>query len=331
MHVRVLCGIVIVALVQGVCLGQDRGEAVRLYNVGVAHVLTGRDRDAVDCFKRVLQHDSSYIEAWIQLGQAYLRMDQRELGLNALNKAIAAAPFRADARIALGTAYLEMGRGEEAKDTFNRAKDILGSADIATLLAYAMTGRKAGLTNAPEEALRYAIRLKPTNVQEWLLMGILYTEGGDLDRAILALENATLTPTPPPEAWANLGIVYMRKGSHGLAAQMFARAYKQGMVNRQLLVNLGSSLSECGRLDDTIVVFKELTKRYPDFAEGWYNLGVASARHGWVDEAIRYYEKAMQLKPDYPEAVKALNDANEFRRLLDADPASKQSLYQIAP
>ena len=51
--------------------------------------------------------------------------------------------------------------------------------------------------------------------------------------------------------------------------------------------------------------YRKALKIKPDYAEAHYNLGLALAGCGRVEEAIAHYQKALQLKPDY---AMALND-----------------------
>jgi len=60
-----------------------------------------------------------------------------------------------------------------------------------------------------------------------------------------------------------------------------------------------------GDLDGAIEDFEFACKKEP-FPDAYYNLGVAYQRKGFKDKAKVAFKKALELKPDYPEAAKAL-------------------------
>ena len=58
--------------------------------------------------------------------------------------------------------------------------------------------------------------------------------------------------------------------------------------------------------------FEQLSKRKNYKAEDYYNLGFLYEQVGGKEEAMRFYSKAVQMKPDLPQAL--YNLANFTRR-----------------
>ena len=65
---------------------------------------------------------------------------------------------------------------------------------------------------------------------------------------------------------------------------------------------LATVLALKGRVPEAIRVFENALRIEPDFADGHYNLGNAFMQTGKLQEAIREYECALRLKPDYADA-----------------------------
>ena len=65
---------------------------------------------------------------------------------------------------------------------------------------------------------------------------------------------------------------------------------------------LATVLVTKGRAPEAIRVFEKALRIDPDFADGHYNLGIALAQAGKPPEAIQEYECALRLKPDYADA-----------------------------
>lgn len=65
--------------------------------------------------------------------------------------------------------------------------------------------------------------------------------------------------------------------------------------------NLGTALHEAGRFDEAIRRYEKAVQLQPDYAPAYNNLGVTLRARGRVDEAIHAYERGLSLKDDYPD------------------------------
>jgi len=93
----------------------------------------------------------------------------------------------------------------------------------------------------------------------------------------------------------------------------------------------GIKFYQQGKFDQAINAFEAILKEKPDFAECYYNLGMAYLRKGDVEAAITAMEKAIELKPDFIEAYFGLGQAyinkgedekagNIFNKALEINP-----------
>jgi tetratricopeptide (TPR) repeat protein len=76
---------------------------------------------AIELFSELVTEDSSHGEAWTQLGACYLETRQPHLALEALQRAVRAAPDCPMAHYLLGTAWGTCGDLEHARDCYRRA------------------------------------------------------------------------------------------------------------------------------------------------------------------------------------------------------------------
>jgi Flp pilus assembly protein TadD len=72
--------------------------------------------------------------------------------------------------------------------------------------------------------------------------------------------------------------------------------------------NLGVILARQGRLDEALREFKSALDIRPAYAESENNTGTALGSLGRTDEAIRHFRRALELKPEYPEAHNGLGN-----------------------
>src|SRR5713226_3187046 len=77
--------------------------------------------DAIEILSDLVVADSGNGEAWLQLGVCYLETGGPDLALDALPRAVKAAPGRATAHYVLGNAYGTTGQLERATACYRRA------------------------------------------------------------------------------------------------------------------------------------------------------------------------------------------------------------------
>ena len=87
-----------------------------------------------------------------------------------------------------------------------------------------------------------------------------------------------------------------------------ARPWKSSPTTLDAHYNLALALAGRGQVDEAIAHYRKALEIKPDYAEAHYNLGNVLAGRGQVDEAIAQYRKALEIKPDYAEAYNNLGD-----------------------
>ncbi len=65
---------------------------------------------------------------------------------------------------------------------------------------------------------------------------------------------------------------------------------------------LGIALGQAGRVGEAIRHYEQALRIKPDYVEAHYNLGIVLEQAGRVPEAREHYEQALRIKPDYAEA-----------------------------
>jgi tetratricopeptide (TPR) repeat protein len=83
------------------------------------------------------------------------------------------------------------------------------------------------------------------------------------------------------------------------ALESFAHAAEEepDLVGKRGYLTWGTTLCRLGKLKEGLHQFHEAVRRYPDYAKGYYNIGITLEELGRPEESIPYYRKAAQLDP----------------------------------
>jgi tetratricopeptide (TPR) repeat protein len=110
-------------------------------------------------------------------------------------------------------------------------------------------------------------------------------------------------------AWFNYGtnLVYFEKYSQ--AAQAYDQARKNGLPQRMLRYQFGPFFAyfHTNRLEDLQALIDYALKRTPNSEEALLWQGWAMYRQNKRDDALKSFQAALEARPDYPDALYALN------------------------
>ena len=93
--------------------------------------------------------------------------------------------------------------------------------------------------------------------------------------------------------------------------------------NSVILCNIvGISNAGLMQFEDAINSYKKAIKINPDYAEAYYNMGIAQKDKGDLEEAIESYKQALKIKPDHAEAYNnigiTLEDNGDLEGAIDS-------------
>lgn len=107
------------------------------------------------------------------------------------------------------------------------------------------------------------------------------------------------------------------------AAQAAAQKTGAGPTAAQISSDFKAAyeLTQAGKLDEADAAYRALLAKHADIPEVYYNLGFIAGKRKDLPGAVEAYKKAIQLKPDYGDAMAAL--AETYQAMGEADKASE--------
>jgi tetratricopeptide (TPR) repeat protein/peroxiredoxin len=130
--------------------------------------------------------------------------------------------------------------------------------------------------------------------------------------------------------YLSYGSVYFQRGYMEQAAASFQIALRDDPSSAEAAYGLGSVYLDQKNTAEARESFERalnLRASYPDtLANSWNNLGLMAARDGRPDEAVRYFQKALQLSPDH--SIALINLGSAYRQTKRWDDARK--IYEHA-
>ena len=298
----------------------DHVEALHL--LGVSALDGGRFDLAEQALTQAVAVDPRNVEAQANLGLALFSLKRYDEARQAQERAVALKPNFAAALTSLGNTLMNLRQFEAALDAHERA--ITAKPDYAD--AYCNRGMAQLLLQRNQEAYQSfdrALSLNPRHMQAMFGKGLVGINLRHFDQSLAAF-NAALALKPGNAAiLAQRGRLHLQMGQFKLAEADFDTALTADPMLEAAL--LGKA--HVGVLTDNIAPAMAACKRVleqnpsSEVALAW--LGACLARQGDTASAIRLFDRALEIKPDFEDAITKKIFALDFYP--DADFALHQA------
>jgi tetratricopeptide (TPR) repeat protein len=212
--------------------------------------------------------------------------------------------FKAEMLAAVGSSLVENGNGSK-EISFLKQSIALNpvSADTRVNLVQALEREK----NYPEavEQCATAVHLNPDDDLIHFIYGRLLSKLGRRDDAIREFTEAIRCNRENEDAYYYLGNTLFESGRYPEAAEQFMQVCQLNPRHAEAHFNRGIILEKLNRSDEAVVEFLESVKYRPS-PETYNKIGVYFASRARYDDAIRNFETALTLKPDWVEVRRNL-------------------------
>ena len=150
-------------------------------------------------------------------------------------------------------------------------------------------------------------------------MGRNFEQMRKYNEALDAYERASFLDPDWAYPYLRGGLVMNLQGRKGRALALMEKAYERSPGNFRVRSNLASLYAEDGQTDLALEILTDLTRDYPLYVNGWFNLALANYRTGKPVAAITALNRAAALRgltagqKDQVERLKLILEKNPGR------------------
>ena len=213
-------------------------------------------------------------------------------------------------RLALGRALADVASLTDATEVLAEAARDFPS-DARVQYWYGNVLMQAGEASSALDPLRKAVSLQPAFSEARIKLAEALSAVGQFEEAeFVLIETIERDPAHNPEAWNNLGFIYLQGQRLEEAATHFERAIALDPDLAVAWVNAGSTKMLSGDLDGAVVSFERALALTPDNVAAMGNLGLIYMQQGRQAEARSQFESVLRLSPGDPRAQAMLLQLN---------------------
>jgi tetratricopeptide (TPR) repeat protein len=223
-------------------------------------------------YQAAVDLDNEHVEAILKLSSLELALENYQLSLDMVNKALKVDPMNADGYFLKGFIYLDGGDTATAISSFRTAVEV--NSDHYN--SYIMLG-KLYASEKHEYADDYydnALRIRPNSIEALYNKGVYLQSIEEYDEAYLLYDQIIELDSSSYFAYYNRGYMML------ISDSSYSGAIKE---------------------------FEKSLKYYPYYFEAYYNIGLCYENQGDFEKAEEYYKKSLEINPQYDLAAFGLS------------------------
>ena len=267
----------------------------------------GQTDKAIEMIKRLIVRTPE--DAGLHLLLANLLRDISDLDAaeEETRSALKLDPALGPAQLTLGLIERERGDPSKAEAAYREAIRI--SPDLSE--AHSNLGAVLQARGATVEALselKRAVELDPGNGDAAANLGSILLDQRLTDDALAVLRRGLTFAEGNPRLHYNLGVALQRSGNAREASQAYLEAIRINPTYARPRFNLAAIYSDQKKFEDAVSQLRRVIELEPRNERAHYNLGLAYRALGRNDLATVEFLAALRLRPDYPEANRAMRE-----------------------
>lgn len=196
------------------------------------------------------------------------------------------------------------GAIEEYQTAVKLGRDGVWTATVAQTLGTIYYQIKQDIDEA-RELFQLATQLDPTNLDAWSMLGDIYTEQGQYEKAVQIYRQILQVQPDNADCYNYLGYLLWQLDKNDEAVSAYQKAIALNIENPIAFNNLGVIfLDEKCQLDKALDMFQQAFLLKPDYTLACFNMGRTKEALGKTTEAAQSYSQALALNEQNPELSK---------------------------
>jgi len=297
-------------------------------------------KGAEEIYSRIIQADADYAPAYIQLGLIYNLTNRQAEALKAFNKALALNPQQTDAlALVVGLSVRDKKYDEALKACEDHKKKVADSPASLALIEY-LEGNvflAKQDTKAAQDRFKKAIEIDPNNPAAYVALASIYAREKRFDEAIKEYESVIAKNPKYLAGYMAVGTIYDQKGDGKRAETYYRKALDIKKDFGPAANNLAWNLADRGGNIDEALTFAQIAKKQlPDSPAVMDTLGYIYYLKGSYGNAVKEFQDSLSRDPENPVinfhmglAQYKSNDLAKakgyFEKALELDPNFKEA------
>ncbi|NKE69926.1 tetratricopeptide repeat protein [Candidatus Manganitrophus noduliformans] len=297
--------------------------------LGAAFAEQGRFDEAIQVFLTALRLNEKDAKVHTNLGVAYYKKGKIEQAISELKRAIEINKRDALAYYNLANIFTDRERWDDAIEAYEKAIEILPDKTmIRHNLAYALN-RKGMRQEAIHEYLE-AIRQENDLVESHKNLAALYLQEEQIGEALHHYQEAARIRPEDPAIHRVMGSLYKKQKLFDLALREFEKA-AQLAPSPTTYYQLGTVLDQKKEWREAIRAYQKAIELNPKMVEAYINLGVDYQKENQLEFSMKAFLEAMRLQPELAEAHNNLGYLYQQKGLVDLARLEYQLALRFRP
>jgi len=207
---------------------------------------------------------------------------------------------KTQAQIQLANSHLQNGQPRRSLKELLSLRDRANEVPEYHFLLGMTYLRLEGRTQHAISELKRATELAPKLGMAWNNLGMAYIQADRLDKAEESLKKALSIPTylTPEYAAYNLGRLYRKQNRPQKAIKFGNKALRENWRYVPAYFLLSELYTEQGQPKEARDILKRGVEAFPDNARLWLRYGKIQLRLGEQDQAVRSFQRVLDIAPD---------------------------------
>ena len=266
-------------------------------NLGVAFLLAEMYEEALREFRHIIQIDKINLKAYFYIGLIYFRLKEYERSLQSFEELLKLGVGNASLLNNIALTYEKIDNYERAEEFYERALKI--EPESAKILSnYGILLFKMDLFSEAEDKFKMALKIDSGIKYASFFLALVYFENGMINEATDILFSMIKQDNTMWQVYYNLGEIYLTCGKTESAESMFKKAVETSNSDPVPFKALVDYYFQEKNFDAAEQVLEEIVNIGKADFDIFYKVGNLKYRKGKTQDALKFWEKALEIQPD---------------------------------